>query len=106
MRADDPNLASLELAALALGPLLDELVLVGGCATGLLITDPSVPPVRATLDVDLLTEVTPLSSYYALQERLRQRGFVLVFSLRLTRLLLPGRRVCGERLRFWEPRSR
>lgn len=76
MRADDPNLASLELAALALGPLLDELVLVGGCAVGLLITDPSVPPVRATLDVDLLTEVTPLSSYYALQERLRERGFV------------------------------
>lgn len=76
MRADDPNLASLELAAQALGPLLDELVLVGGCAVGLLITDPSVPPVRATLDVDLLTEVTPLSSYYALQERLRERGFV------------------------------
>jgi len=76
MRLDDPNLASLELAATALGPLLDELVLVGGSATGLLITDLAVPPVRATLDVDLLTEVTPLSAYYAFCQRLRQRGFV------------------------------
>ena len=75
MRLDDPNLPSLELAASALGSLLEELVLVGGCATGLLITDPGVPAVRATLDVDWLTEVTPLASYYALCERLRERGF-------------------------------
>jgi predicted nucleotidyltransferase len=71
----DPNLGAVELVALALGPVLDELVLVGGCAVGLLVTDPARTPVRATLDVDLLTEVAPLASYYQLAERLRRRGF-------------------------------
>jgi hypothetical protein len=35
----DPNLAKIELIASALGPLRDQLVFVGGCAVGLLITD-------------------------------------------------------------------
>lgn len=71
----DPNITTLELAAHELKPLLSELVLVGGCAVGLLITDRARPPVRHTVDVDLLTEVTPLSNYYALCERLRELGF-------------------------------
>lgn len=71
----DPNLAILEMAVDALGPLLDELVLVGGCAIGLLITDRARPPVRQTVDVDLLTEVAPRTDYYALCERLKERGF-------------------------------
>jgi hypothetical protein len=37
---NDPNPALLERAVELLRPLLDELVFVGGCATGLLITDP------------------------------------------------------------------
>lgn len=72
---DDPNLETLELAAHALKPLLDELVLVGGCAVGILITDRARPPVRYTIDVDLLAEVTPLSNYYKLGEKLRKLGF-------------------------------
>lgn len=71
----DPNLGAVELAAAALGELLDELVLVGGCAVGLLVTDPARTPVRQTIDVDLLTEVTPVASYYTLCERLRTHGF-------------------------------
>lgn len=71
----DPNIDSVEMAAHALGPLLDELVLVGGCAVGLLITDNARPPVRATIDVDLLTEVAPLSSYYEFCDKLKARGF-------------------------------
>jgi hypothetical protein len=35
-----PNLDLLERAAQRLRPLLPEIVFVGGCATGLLITDP------------------------------------------------------------------
>ncbi|MEO0661622.1 MAG: hypothetical protein AAFZ87_08800 [Planctomycetota bacterium] len=46
--ASDPNLARLEQAAVRLGPLLDEVMLVGGCATGFLITDPGAAPVRST----------------------------------------------------------
>lgn len=73
--SQDPNVASVELAAVALGDLMDELVLVGGCAVGLLVTDGARPPIRQTVDVDLLTEVAPLSNYYALCERLREKGF-------------------------------
>lgn len=71
----DTNIVAVELAAQSLGPLMDELVLVGGCAVGLLVTDKARPPVRETIDVDLLTEVTPLANYYAFSERLVERGF-------------------------------
>lgn len=72
----DPNVAGVDLVASVLDSLMDELVLVGGCAVGLLITDMSRPPVRATGDIDLLTEVTPRSSYYEFCEELKLRGFV------------------------------
>ena len=39
------------------GPVADEMVFLGGCATGLLITDPAAPSVRVTMDVDVITEV-------------------------------------------------
>ncbi len=71
----DPNLGALELVAAALGDVLNELVLVGGCAVGLLVTDPGRTPVRATLDVDLLTEVAPTANYHQLGDRLRACGF-------------------------------
>lgn len=38
-RAQNPNLELLELAVTQLGQLTDELVFLGGCATGLLITE-------------------------------------------------------------------
>ena len=50
--------------------------LVGGCATGLLLTDPAASPVRATIDVDVLVEVATLVEYHRLSEQLRQLGFV------------------------------
>jgi hypothetical protein len=75
MIENDPNIETLELAAQALKPLLNDLVLVGGCAVGLLITDRARPPVRHTIDVDLLAEVTPLSNYYKLCDELRALGF-------------------------------
>ena len=53
MNPQDPNLAKVELIAHVLGPLRDELVLVGGCAAGLLMTDPGAAPARVTYDVDL-----------------------------------------------------
>lgn len=75
MNLGDPNLHALELAVLALGPLREELVLVGGCTVGLLITDTARPPVRETLDVDLVAEVATAVEYYALSARLRAIGF-------------------------------
>lgn len=54
-RKQNPNLEVLVLAVERLGALADEMVFLGGCATGLLITDPASPPIRETRDVDAMT---------------------------------------------------
>jgi hypothetical protein len=46
-RDQNPNLRILELAVERLGPLADEMVFLGGCATGLLLTDVAAPPIRS-----------------------------------------------------------
>jgi hypothetical protein len=53
----DPNRQLLEAAARVLRPLLDDLVFLGGCATGLFLTDPASAGLRPTKDVDTITEV-------------------------------------------------
>ena len=45
------------LAVEQLGDLANEMVFLGGCATGLLITDPAAPAIRVTRDVDAIVEV-------------------------------------------------
>ncbi len=71
----DPNLELLRAMALALGPLRERLVFVGGCATGLLLTNPAAAGVRPTEDVDAIIEVASLASYHAMQPLLAERGF-------------------------------
>jgi hypothetical protein len=71
----DPNLARLAAAAKKLEPLLGQIVFVGGCVTGLLITDAAAAPVRPTLDVDAIVEVASYAEYIAFADRLRQLGF-------------------------------
>ena len=44
-----PNLELLEIACAKLDPLLPELVFVGGCATGLLVTDKGAAPCKNDL---------------------------------------------------------
>jgi hypothetical protein len=75
MNANDPNVSLVELVADALGTLTNELVLVGGCAVGLLITDAGRPTIRETQDVDMVAEVVTLPGYYRLEEELRKKGF-------------------------------
>jgi Nucleotidyl transferase AbiEii toxin, Type IV TA system len=65
----------LELAASALGPLLHEVVFLGGASVHLWISDPAAPPSRATDDVDVVSATTTRPDYYKLSERLRERGF-------------------------------
>lgn len=49
---------------------------VGGCITGLLITDEvTKQQVRATDDVDLIVDVMNYAAYARLSEQLRKRGF-------------------------------
>jgi predicted nucleotidyltransferase len=71
----DPNVGSVEVVAVALGELRDELVLVGGCAASLLIDTPMAPPPRVTYDVDLIAVVAVLSDYYRLERCFAERGF-------------------------------
>lgn len=71
----DPNLDLLRAMALALGPLRERLVFVGGCATGLLLTNPAAAGVRPTEDVDAIIEVATLAGYHALHALLAERGF-------------------------------
>jgi hypothetical protein len=44
----NPNLAMVQVAADKLKPLLDDIALIGGCATGLLLTDRAAAPARST----------------------------------------------------------
>jgi hypothetical protein len=60
----DPNLALLAGMAQALGPLREQVVFVGGCATGLLIDHPKLMDVRPTEDVDAIVEVASLAGYH------------------------------------------
>jgi len=71
----DPNRELLLSAARLLKPLLGELVFVGGCSTGLLITDDAASAVRATIDVDAIAEISSYPEYIAFSERLRNAGF-------------------------------
>lgn len=73
-RAANPNIELTEIAVARLGALADEMVFLGGCATGLLITDPLAPPIRATNDVDVICEVASLLDYQRLSKRLRMQG--------------------------------
>jgi len=74
-RSQNPNILILTLAVDKLGELADEMVFLGGCATGLLITDPAAPPIRVTKDVDAIVQVVSRADYYRLSDKLRAKGF-------------------------------
>ncbi len=76
MRLKNPNLEILIRTVERLGELTDEMVFLGGCATGLLITDKAAPPIRMTKDVDAIVHVTSLIEYYKLSDKLRAVGFI------------------------------
>lgn len=69
------NIESLILIAHRLEELCNDVTFVGGCITGLLITDKAAPDVRFTVDVDCIINVITRSGYYAISEKLRQKGF-------------------------------
>lgn len=74
---DDPNRTQLERVASCLGQdLLDRLCLVGGCAAGLLISDPASAPVRETFDVDVVADVPTYAAHQQLARVLEDLGFV------------------------------
>lgn len=53
MNPNDPNVVLLGVVAVQLGEgLRRQMVFVGGAVAGLLVTDPAMPAIRATEDVD------------------------------------------------------
>ena len=69
------NIELLTAIANAMGELREQVVFVGGCATGLLITQPHVADARATEDVDAIVEVASLVRYHAFACELMKLGF-------------------------------
>lgn len=86
----DPNLEQLERAASVLAPLLDELTLVGGCVTGLLIEDPAAAAARPTYDIDFVVDAATYVELHRFTERLRKLG--------LEPASEPGSPICRLRL--------
>ncbi len=71
----NPNLEILELVANALGPVCDDVVFVGGCATGLLLTLARPDRIRITQDVDIIVQALTARDYHAIEDKVRVRGF-------------------------------
>jgi hypothetical protein len=71
----NPNLAILELVAHALGPVCDDVVFVGGCATGLLLTQARPDRIRITEDLDIVAQALTVHDYHAIEARVRAQGF-------------------------------
>lgn len=69
------NLESLICIAEHLEELCDEVVFVGGCVIGLLLSDRAAPDVRYTMDVDCIINIITKPKYYVMAEKLRQKGF-------------------------------
>jgi hypothetical protein len=71
----DKNRILVERLCEQIEPLLDQVILVGGCAVGFLITDTAQLLPRPTDDVDLTTEITTLGNYHQFSNRLKDLGF-------------------------------
>lgn len=69
------SLEMLQKVANALGPLLDEVLFVGGTIPSLLITDVASPPTRPTKDVDLVVDSKSPHGHAEFEKKLRARGF-------------------------------
>lgn len=72
---NNPNLAILELVAQALGPVCDSVIFVGGCATGLLLTQERPDNIRITEDVDIVAQALTVHDYHAIEDQVRAQGF-------------------------------
>ncbi len=69
------TLEMVKVVAGGLGSLKERVVFLGGAATSLLITDPALPHIRTTFDVDVIVEVLSRMDYYRLEDALRKLGF-------------------------------
>lgn len=73
---NSPNRQALVRVVTTLGPLVEELVFVGGRVAELLVTDPAGTRVRPTQDADAVIEVAGKTGYFKFGERLKGQGLV------------------------------
>lgn len=85
----DPNRVVFEAVVRLLRPVLGDLVFVGGCTTGIFLTEPAATGIRPTKDVDAIADVASYAKYNSLAERLRALG--------LTEDTTPGAPLCRWR---------
>ena len=71
----DRNLEILSVVARAIGPLRETVIFVGGCATGLLVTNVRAQPIRLTYDVDLVVQAVSRRAYHDVQKQFAALGF-------------------------------
>lgn len=71
----DKNQLLVQTLCKHIDPLLDQVVLVGGCAVGFLISDKAQLLIRPTDDVDVAVEITSLRDYYKFSGQLKELGF-------------------------------
>jgi predicted nucleotidyltransferase len=70
-----PTVARIAAVARALGELSNDVVFIGAALAPLLQTNPVIPRVRPTDDVDAIVASTDYASYGALETRIRALGF-------------------------------
>jgi len=69
------NLTMMSIVAGRLGALKEKMVFLGGCTTGLLISDSAAADVRATMDVDLIVEAATSHDFHSIESAMRDQGF-------------------------------
>ncbi|MEG6551590.1 hypothetical protein V6C53_15290 [Desulfocurvibacter africanus] len=67
--------AQIETSAQRLGPVLPEVVYLGGAITPLLLTEDTPKDVRYTHDLDVIIEILTRKDFYTLQHQLADLGF-------------------------------
>ena len=72
---NNPNRAILEQVAKALGPVCESVIFVGGCATGLLLTQERPDRIRITEDVDIVAQALTVHDYHSREKRVRAQRF-------------------------------
>lgn len=69
------NIEMLQIVAIGLEDLINEVVFVGGAVAELYADDPAASDIRPTTDVDCVIELSSRSSHTKLEEALRIKGF-------------------------------
>jgi hypothetical protein len=75
MHKSHKNILMLQEVATGLHGLVEEVVFVGGATTALYIDDEGAPESVPSDDVDFVVEVTTLSAFAKMEEKLRKLGF-------------------------------